>query len=133
MGLLSKNTHVSVLFSQVKLACNVSPSLTLSTTLGDNAELPCFFTIPPGKVHSFRVKWVKYTPGMTQPKVILLWPPSTSSPNYKWDSDSLNLGNLSLTLKNVNMTDAGLYGCFAWDGWQCLIARNVTLKVRGEK
>ncbi|KAI1886088.1 hypothetical protein AGOR_G00210420 [Albula goreensis] len=111
----------------------------VSTALGGAAVLPCSFQGFSTETRCYRMKWGLY-PSNKQSNTVLIWPKLPLVPDFvsllgeratfQWGEEGVKVGNLSLSLREVEKTDSGTYTCEVWDGWQCLMAKNVTLKVK---
>lgn len=51
---------------------------------------------------------------------------------FESGADGVVAGNLSLSLRDIRKSDEGLYSCKVWQGWNCVMVKNITLKVKGK-
>lgn len=68
----------------------------------------------------------------------MVWPddPSVAHKServaFESGADGVVAGNLSLSLRDIRKSDEGLYSCKVWQGWSCVMVKNITLKVKGK-
>ncbi|XP_014057649.1 uncharacterized protein isoform X2 [Salmo salar] len=103
----------------------------ITATQEEVAVLPCFTSTH--RDLETRVKWTKLSP---KPEDILVWPddPSVAHKServaFESGADGVVAGNLSLSLRDIRKSDEGLYSCKVWQGWSCVMVKNITLKVK---
>ncbi|XP_044063532.1 uncharacterized protein LOC122881407 [Siniperca chuatsi] len=109
-----------------------SPAIkTVSASQEEDVVLPCFDSNMNNSMRCNRVKWIKYATGASQMKVILARP---KTPKFQ-DAEHVKLeadgnGQMSLFLTKLQKSDEGLYSCEIWQGWDCILVRNISLKVK---
>ncbi|XP_030606673.1 uncharacterized protein LOC115795047 [Archocentrus centrarchus] len=75
----------------------------------------------------YRYKWTKYATDTNEPKDIYKWLSKNNQPS-KWEVD----GNEQkcLFLRKSQKSDEGLYTCEMWEGWDLILAKNISLKIK---
>lgn len=108
-----------------------APQTIILAAQGEVGVLPCFQDLKT----NHKVRWIKHTPdSLPTPKVILALPKTDKAferATFEWGEDGARAGNLSLSLRAVGKSDEGLYTCEVWDTWNCIMAKDIALKVRG--
>ncbi|XP_076594171.1 CXADR-like membrane protein [Chaetodon auriga] len=97
----------------------------------DDAVLPCFNSTAMNPKSCYRVKWIKHGTDLRQMKVILARPKTPKirdAERVKWEADGK--GQMSLFLTKLQKSDEGLYSCEIWRGWECMLVKNISLKVK---
>lgn len=101
--------------------------------VGEDVALPCFDSNTLDLKSCHRVKWIKYGMNNRQVEVILA-PHKTKKAQdagrVKWTPGEN--GHMSLLLSKLQRSDEGLYGCEIWQDWDCLLVKNISLKVKGK-
>ncbi|XP_030013906.1 uncharacterized protein LOC115435552 [Sphaeramia orbicularis] len=123
---------VIILMKSQSMAKSCSPvSEIVSASQEEDVALSCFDSKAMGQESCYRVKWTKYGKDHPNPKVILVRPETPKVPDakrVKWEADEK--GQMSLLLTKLQKSDEGLYSCEVWHGWDCVLARNISLKVK---
>ncbi|KAJ0066060.1 hypothetical protein NL108_001289 [Boleophthalmus pectinirostris] len=77
-----------------------------------------------------RIKWTKYSSNGLSSKVILVSPETPEFSNAKRIKLQLKDRQNVLLLTKVQKSDEGVYNCEIWSGWECILAKNFTLKIK---
>lgn len=98
----------------------------------EDVTLSCFDQKASVPKDCYRVKWVKYPldHGSRQSD-IFVWPKTPKvhdADRVKWEANEH--GQMFLLLSKVQKSDEGLYSCEIWSGWECIHAKNISLKVK---
>lgn len=99
----------------------------------EDAVLPCFNSNVMDPKSCYRVKWKKYATNASQTRDILAWPNTSKSQDakrVKWGADEN--GQMSLFLTKLQKSDVGLYSCEIWQGWDCFLVKNISLRFKGK-
>lgn len=105
---------------------------TVSASKEEDAVLSCFNSSVMMDPECYRVKWTKNETHPSQMKVILVRPVTSSFPDasrVKWGADGN--GQMSLFLTKSQKSDEGCYICEIWKGWDRILAKSFSLKVKG--
>ncbi|XP_054477962.1 uncharacterized protein LOC129109846 [Anoplopoma fimbria] len=118
-----------IIISECKVIAPVNQ--TVFAAKEEDILLPCFDSYAMDPKDCYRFKLIKYATDSSQMKVILVRPKTPKfqdAKRVKWDAD----GNqeVSLLLTKTQLSDAGLYGCEIWQGWDCIHVKNIFLKVK---
>lgn len=103
----------------------------MSATPEEDAVLPCSLPADTGPESCHRIKLTKHA-AYSQPKVIFARPETSKFPDgehVQWRANGN--GEMSIYLTRVSKSDEGLYSCEIWQGWDCIVAINISLKVKG--
>ncbi|XP_071372213.1 cell adhesion molecule Dscam2-like isoform X2 [Centroberyx affinis] len=104
----------------------------VSASREEDVVLPCSIPTIMGPESCYRVKWTKHaTDRSTQTKVVLARPETSKlqdAERVKLRADGK--GDMSLSLTRLGKSDEGLYSCEIWQGWDCILIKNTTLKVK---
>ncbi|XP_052000759.1 uncharacterized protein LOC127656459 [Xyrauchen texanus] len=116
----------AVLKAQPQRSCK-EDLLYFNEVQGDTVSISCLNTIH--QLESLRVKLFK-----TNPKKDILKYPNSSSPaeHHKW-SVKMDVGQVILDLKDINLSDAGDYVCEVFKDWDCLTFTKINLRVKACK
>ncbi|XP_070823491.1 CXADR-like membrane protein [Chaetodon trifascialis] len=109
--------------------CNDSSLVIASQE--DDAVLPCFNSTVMNPKSCYRVKWIKHGTDLRHMEVILARPKTPKiqdAERVKWEADGK--GQMSLFLTKLQKSDEGLYSCEIWHGWDCILVKNISLKVK---
>lgn len=104
---------------------------TVSGSQEEHAFLPCFNSSVMDPKTCYRVKWTKQETDSGQMKVILTWPTTNLKDANRVKLEADENSKMSLVLNNLQKSDEGLYTCEIWKGWECILAKNISLKVKG--
>ncbi len=99
----------------------------------EDAALPCINSTVMNAKSCYRVKWKKQATDSSQVKDILARPKTSKirdAERVKWEADGN--GQMSLFLTKLQKSDEGLYSCEIWQGWDCILVKNIILKVKGK-
>ncbi|XP_044213884.1 uncharacterized protein LOC122986659 [Thunnus albacares] len=113
------------------IECKDSSPVTVSASQEEDALLPCFNSSVIDPKNCYRVKWTKQVTHPRQMKVILTRPKTSKfqdADRVKWEADGN--GQMSLLLTKLQKSDEGLYSCEIWKGWDCILVKNISLKVK---
>ncbi|XP_042346866.1 uncharacterized protein LOC121946368 [Plectropomus leopardus] len=117
----------------VKSECIDNSPVTeyVSASQEENVVLPCFDSYVMDPKNCQRVKLIKYATDASQEKVIFARP---KTPKFQ-DAKRVKLeadrnGQMSLILTKSQKSDEGLYRCEIWQGWICVLVRNISVKVK---
>ncbi len=114
------------LLAQTQRRCKQIHQLNINYVQGDSMTISCLTT-----THSLESLTVKLHK-KNQDKDILMYPNiSPASEHQRW-SVRKDAGNVTLDLKDIRLSDDGLYDCQVYKNQDCLHATNFNLKVRGE-
>lgn len=142
-GYLPSSIPYPKAFTISTLYCHGSYSETLFVILkdatpviasvGEDVALKCFDSNTPDLKSCHRGRWIKYDVNNRRVEVILA-PHKTKKAQdagrVKWTPGEN--GHMSLVLTKLQKSDEGLYGCEIWEGWDCLLVKNISLKVKGK-
>lgn len=81
----------------------------------------------------YRVRWMKSTPDARQKEDILARPKTPNiqdAERVKWEPDGN--GHMSLFLTRIQKSDEGLYCCEIWQGWDRILVKKISVKVKGK-
>ncbi|XP_074510068.1 uncharacterized protein LOC141779223 [Sebastes fasciatus] len=95
----------------------------------EDVVLPCFDSYDPKSCD--RVRLIKYATNTSQMKVIFARPERPKfqdAERVKWQADGN--GQMSLFMTKSQKSDEGLHGCEIWQGWDCILVKNISLKVK---
>ncbi|XP_029958682.1 uncharacterized protein LOC115396795 isoform X2 [Salarias fasciatus] len=76
----------------------------------------------------YQVKVTKYTSDK-KTMVIFMWP-KKNQPSKRMSWESNGNGLMFFHLKNLQKSDEGTYSCEIWQGWDLVLMKNMTLKVK---
>lgn len=100
----------------------------VSAHKGEDARVPCFNSTVMDPKSGYRVRLVKYATDASQ-IVMFAWPNNNQdAKRVKWSRDGIE----SLRLMNVTKSDEGLYSCEVCQGWECMLVKYISLKVKGK-
>ncbi len=106
--------------------CKQVHQLNINRVQGDSMTISCLTTTHP--LESLTVKLLK----SNQDKDILMYPDiSPASEHQRW-SVRKDAANVTLDLKDIRLSDGGLYDCQVYKDQDCLHATRFNLKVKGE-
>ncbi|KAI9536507.1 hypothetical protein NQZ68_032302 [Dissostichus eleginoides] len=111
--------------------CRGGSPVIVSASLEEDVVLPCSDPVMTDKDTCFRVKLIKHATDSSQMKVILARPEISKfkdAQHVKWQADKN--GQMSITLTKSQKSDEGLYGCEIWKGWDSILVKNISLKVK---
>ncbi|XP_047454903.1 uncharacterized protein LOC125016449 [Mugil cephalus] len=103
---------------------------TVSTFKEEDVTLSCFnkSQTEPGQ----RIRWMRYDADAEKPRDIFVWPKKAQDgPQLNERVDGNGQGQLFL--REIQMSDDGLYKCEVWEGWDVLLVKEVSLKVKACK
>ncbi|XP_028983848.1 uncharacterized protein LOC114842473 [Betta splendens] len=107
---------------------NSPDTVFVSAYKEEDKLLPCFNLTVTDPKSCYRVRIVKYDPAGGRSDVFA-WPKNNQdAARVKWKHD--RNGQKSLHLTDVRKSDEGLYGCEVCQAWECVLVRNVSLKVK---
>ncbi|XP_010792846.1 uncharacterized protein [Notothenia coriiceps] len=111
--------------------CRGGSPVLVSTSLEEDVVLPCSDPLMTDKDTWFRVKLIKHATNSSRIKVIIARPEISKfkdAQRVKWQADKN--GQMSITLTKSQKSDEGLYGCEIWKGWDSILVKNISLKVK---
>lgn len=97
----------------------------------ENVLLSCFDTSAIVLNTGYRVIWSKCAADGTQKKNILarpITPEIKDAERVKWEDNE----NGRILLTKLQQSDEGLYTCEVWQGWDRILVKNISLKIKGE-
>ncbi|XP_045899775.1 uncharacterized protein LOC123967649 [Micropterus dolomieu] len=103
----------------------------VAATQEEDVALPCFNSSLMNPGSCYRVKLIKYAADASQMKVIFARPETPKiqdAKRIKWGSGGN--GQMSFLLTKLQKSDEGLYSCEVWVGWDCILVKNISLKMR---
>ena len=104
----------------------ISPGKILSAVKQEDVALFCLDS----NVSSSRGRLIKYATDATgTTRVVFEWP-SRDDKRVKLRTNED--GKTCLFLKNLQKSDAGLYGFEIWEGWNVVQHQNISLKIKGK-
>lgn len=110
-----------------------SHQIAVSAFREGDVLLPCFIPANTSPQSCYRVKWTKRAADhSTKLSVILARPETPKFPDaegVKWEGNGKE--NMSLSLTRLDKSDEGQYSCEIWQGWDCILVKNFSLKVKG--
>lgn len=97
----------------------------------EDVALPCADSNVMDPKSCLRFKLINAT-NASRMKVIFARP---ETPEFQ-DAERVKLkadanGQMSVTLTKSRKSDEGLYRCEIWQGWECILVKNISLRVRG--
>lgn len=101
-------------------------------SVGEDVALECLDSNTPDLKSCHRGRWIKYK-NNRQVEVILSLHKTKKAQDtgrVKWTPGED--GHMSLVLTKLHKSDEGLYGCEIWEGWDRLLVKNISLKVKGK-
>lgn len=103
----------------------------MSTFQEEDVTLSCSSINQTNPKSCYRIKWTRYDADSKQWRDIFVWP-KTAKDGGRLERKLDGNGQEQLVLKNIQKSDEGLYGCEIWQGWDIVLARNTSLKVKGK-
>ncbi|XP_049440528.1 uncharacterized protein LOC125893710 isoform X1 [Epinephelus fuscoguttatus] len=120
---------LSVLLTVIS-ACKERPSMPVVVSQEEDVALPCADSNVMDPKSCLRFKLINAT-NASRMKVIFARP---ETPEFQ-DAERVKLkadanGQMSVTLTKSRKSDEGLYRCEIWQGWECILVKNISLRVR---
>ncbi|KAL7393590.1 hypothetical protein ABVT39_013267 [Epinephelus coioides] len=120
---------LSVLLTVIS-ACKERPPMPVVVSQEEDVVLPCADSNVMDPKSCLRFKVINAT-NASRMKVIFARP---VTPEFQ-DAERVKLkadanGQVSLTLTKSQKSDEGLYRCEIWQGWECILVKNISLRVR---
>ncbi|KAM9310845.1 uncharacterized protein KZ484_026657 isoform 2-T2 [Pholidichthys leucotaenia] len=101
--------------------------VTVEATQGEDAALSCFNSTDPDPKSSDRFRWIKFS-NTNRMEDVFKWPTGINNDGrVKLERDGN--GKMYIFLKNVQKPDEGLYSCEMCQGWDCVLVKNISLKI----
>ncbi|XP_008294733.1 uncharacterized protein LOC103368218 isoform X2 [Stegastes partitus] len=92
-------------------------------------RLSCFNSNVTGPKSCYRVKLKKHVTNTTRMELMFMWPKKRQdAKRVKWEADGDGRG--CLYLLKLQKSDEGLYTCEIWQGWDIVLTKNVSLRVK---
>ncbi|XP_022074787.2 uncharacterized protein LOC110969061 [Acanthochromis polyacanthus] len=102
---------------------------TVSGHQGGDVVLSCLNPNVMDPNSNYRVQWKKYVTNTRRMEVIFQWPQNLQNPKrMKWEADEN--GKRGLHLSKLQKSDEGLYNCEIYEGWDIVLSKNISLKVK---
>ncbi|XP_049903865.1 uncharacterized protein LOC126392494 isoform X2 [Epinephelus moara] len=120
---------LSVLLTVIS-ACKEHPPMPVVVSQEEDVVLPCADSNVMDPKSCLRFKLINAT-NASRMRVIFARP---ETPEFQ-DAERVKLkadanGRMSLTLTKSRKSDEGLYRCEIWQGWECILVKNISLRVR---